>query len=158
MPNWTQTDIDRRNLEVFGDCQPGMPAAEPEKLAMDVPERLIGLECQKLLEEDGWRTLRCEPTSDRSRGKGFGEVGMADTLALRYGKQGASCEVMWLEWKAPGGRVRKHQLAWHTRERACGALTAIAGVDFAASVQGFIGWYRASGLARRGDSEWSGTR
>jgi hypothetical protein len=147
MPNWTQTDIDRRNLEVFGADRPGSAMVPQEGLAK-VPESLIEAECCRLLSEDGWRILKTDPVSDRSRGKGFGETGMADVLALRYGKQGAACEVLWVEWKAPGGRPRKHQLAWHTRERARGAMTVIAGVDFAASLQGFIAWYRVSGLAR----------
>jgi hypothetical protein len=132
---------------VFGVSQPAEPL--PDEAAKDVPESLIEAECCHLLVEDGWRTLKTDPVSDRGRGKGFGEPGMADTLCLRYSRQKpAACEVLWIEWKAPGGRVKKHQLDWHTKERARGAMTAIAGVDFAASVKGFRGWYRASGLAR----------
>jgi hypothetical protein len=148
--NWTWEDIDRRNQEVFGTPERAWPAAAPDEKAKDVPESLIEGECCKLLAEDGWRILKTDPVSDRSRGKGFGEPGMADTLALRYGKQPAGCEVIWLEWKAPGGRVRKNQTAWHIRERARGAMTAIAGVDFPPSVEGFLGWYRSTGLARAG--------
>jgi hypothetical protein len=114
-----------------------------------VPESLIEAECCKLLEEDGWRILKTDPVSDRGRGKGFGEAGMADSLAIRYGRQPAA-EILWIEWKAPGGRVKKHQTSWHARERARGAMTAIAGVDFPASVQGFKAWYAASGLQRAG--------
>jgi hypothetical protein len=150
MPGWTQDDVDRRNIAVFGTDRPGMPSASQEKPAKDLPESLIEAECCKLLEEDGWRILKTDPVSDRGRGKGFGEAGQADTLALRYSRKGATCEVLWLEWKTPGGRVRKHQTAWHIRERARGAVTAIAGVDFAPSVRGFGKWYRASGLARFG--------
>jgi hypothetical protein len=145
MPGWTQDDVDIRNLQVFGRLDPAKPANEK---AEDVTESLIELECCKLLSEDGWRILKTDPVSDRGRGKGFGELGMADTLAVRYGRPGAVCEVLWLEWKSRGGRVKKHQLDWHAKERARGAMTAIAGVDFAPSVQGFIGWYRSSGLAK----------
>jgi hypothetical protein len=147
VPGWTQDDIDLRNLRVFGVPEPPVLADETPK---DVPESLIEAECCKLLAEDGWRILKTDPVSDKSRGKGFGELGMADTLAVRYGKQAAAAEVIWLEWKAPGGRVRKHQTDWHTKERARGAMTAIAGVDFAPTVRGFWKWYRASGLARVG--------
>jgi hypothetical protein len=146
---WTWDDVDRRNREVFGEL-----AALPEKplvtVEADAPEALIEAECCHLLAADGWRILKTDPVSDRRRGKGFGELGMADTLCLRYGsgRQKAACEVLWLEWKAPGGRVQKHQLAWHTRERARGAMTAIAGVDFPASIKGFRSWYRSSGLAK----------
>ena len=150
MPGWSQDDVDRRNLEVFGNLRPAGLAGQPEKLARDVPEALIEAECCRLLAADGWRTLKTDPVSDKSRGKGFGELGMADTLCLRYSRQGAAAEVLWIEWKSRRGRVRKHQLEWHTRERACGALTLIAGLDFPATVKGFWDWYQSSGLARAG--------
>jgi hypothetical protein len=67
---------------------------------------------------------------------------------LRYRPQSVIGEILWLEWKSTGGRVKKHQLEWHTVERARGAITAIAGVDFAASVEGFRKWYRDAGLVR----------
>jgi hypothetical protein len=146
---WTWGDIDRRNREVFGTPEPAWPSAAPAESAEDVPEALIEAECCKLLAEDGWRILKTDPVSDRGRGKGFGQPGMADTLAIRYGRQPAA-EVAWFEWKAPGGRVKKHQAAWHAKERARGALTAIAGVDFPTSVAGFREWYRGSGLQRNG--------
>jgi hypothetical protein len=149
MPNWTQADIDRRNLEVFGTDRPGSVMVPQDKPAK-APESLIEAECCRLLSEDGWRILKTDPVADRSRGKGFGEPGMADMLALRYGRQKAACGALWIEWKAPGGRVKKHQLEWHTKERARGAVTVIAGLDFAPSVKGFWKWYRASGLARPG--------
>jgi hypothetical protein len=149
MANWTQDDIDRRNFAVFGTDRPGVSVVPQEKPAK-VPERLIALECEKLLAEDRWRTLRCEPISDGSRARGFGEIGMADLLCLRYSREGAACEVLWIEFKSTSGRVKKHQLDWHIRERARGAVTAIAGVDFPATVKGFWDWYRASGLARVG--------
>jgi hypothetical protein len=146
LPGWTEFDVLRRNLEVLGTPE---PVARPDEDAKDIPEQQIALECEQLLREDGWRTIRCEPISDRSRGRGFGEAGMPDLLALRYSRQiPGACECLWIEWKARGGRVKKHQLEWHTRERARGAMTAIAGVDFPATIQGFQIWYRSSGLAR----------
>jgi hypothetical protein len=147
MPGWTQADIDLRNLRVFGRLDPAKPADEKPA---PVAESLIEAECCKLLAEDGWRILKTDPVSDRGRGKGFGEPGMADTLALRYGRQGAACEALWIEWKAPGGRVKKHQLAWHTKEQVRGARTVIAGQGFPPSVEGFTAWYAASGLQRAG--------
>jgi hypothetical protein len=144
--NWTEEELAAHYARLKA---PPVGSAGVAEKPVPAAESLIEAECCKLLAEDGWRTLKTDPVADRSRGRGFGEPGMADTLALRYGRQGASCEALWIEWKAPGGRVRKHQVAWHTRERARGAMTAIAGVDFAPSVQGFIGWYRSSGLAKR---------
>ena len=150
-------------------------------------ERGIQETCAQVLELDGWRRLRTDPVSDRStvatirarfmatpalapvlklllqilascvRGKGFGELGMADDLFLRYPapsgdpagiKRGWS-ETLWIEWKRPGGRVDPHQTAWHEAERRRGALVIVAGVDFKpATVDAFLAWYFASGLAR----------
>lgn len=119
-------------------------------------EAQIEAECTKLLEEDGWRALRTDPVSDRGRGKGFGELGMADHLYVRYSFPShpepiwrAVVELAWVEFKSAKGKPAKHQIAWHQKERARGALTLIAGVDFVASVQGFRDWYANSGLMRR---------
>ncbi len=123
------------------------------------PEHMIEAECTRLLEQDGWRALRTDPVSDRGRGKGFGELGMADHLYIRYEhddpawdsphpKYYAWSEVLWIEFKKAGEKAKDHQGKWHTIERARGALTLIAGEDFPASVAGFVEWYRASGLNR----------
>lgn len=119
---------------------------------------------------DGWRSLKTDPVSDRSRGKGFGELGMADHKFWRYqcdqcaeedcekclpakkdlpGPWRAWVQMMWIEFKTPTGRVEPHQRDWHQLERARGAFTLIAGVDFPASTEGFCSWYAQSGLARR---------
>jgi hypothetical protein len=149
MPGWTQEDVDLRNLRIFGRLEPANPVEDES--AKDIPEQQIALECEQLLREDDWRVIPCEPISDRTRGRGFGEAGMPDLLALRYSRQiPGACECLWIEWKAPGGRVQKHQLEWHTKERARGARTLIAGVDFAPTVRGFMNWYGESGLARAG--------
>jgi hypothetical protein len=129
------------------------------KLAsVEWPEHLIEAECTRLLEQDGWRSLRTDPVSDRGRGKGFGELGMADHLYIRYSCVAhkletvhpgrADSDVLWIEFKSAKGKPAKHQTEWHTKERARGALTWIAGVDFPPSVQGFVMKYRQSGLNR----------
>ena len=156
--NWTPEDLDRRNREVLGvgtSPAPDVPEVFPPS-AVEWPEWKIEEECTRLLEQDGWRALRTDPVSDRGRGKGFGELGMADHLYFRYDnkyKPGGFiaqqwAEVLWIEYKAPAGKPKKHQIEWHTKERARGALTLIAGRDFPASVEGFVAWYRASGLNR----------
>jgi hypothetical protein len=144
--NWTEEEVRLRNLRIFGTVDP--TGALPERPAEDVRETVIEAECCTLLAQDGWRILKTDPVADRGRGKAFGETGMADVLALRYRPQSVLCEALWIEWKSSGGRVKKHQLAWHTMERARGAMTVIAGIDFAASVEGFREWYRDAGLVR----------
>lgn len=137
-------------------------------------EKHIQETCSQFLELDGWRRLRTDPVSDRSRGKGFGEPGMADDLYIRYqtpltrslalrlgnGNQ-AFAEVLWCEFKRERGgqgkralftkaeKAKIHQSAWHAAERARGALTVILGEDCPATIEGFQEWYRSSGLMRR---------
>ena len=136
--------------------------------AGEILESSIQRECVKLLEQDGWRALRTDPVSDRGRGKGFGELGMADYLFVRYDGMSnvleisepipeatevcvqSLCQVLWVEFKRPrGGVVSKSQTDWHNKERARGALTWIASQDFPATVEGFREHYEASGLMRR---------
>lgn len=131
-------------------------------------EKEIQATCTSFLELDGWRSLRTDPVSDRSRGKGFGELGMADHLYIRYDpcyadepELEACGSVMWIEWKRERGgkgkralftkaeKAKIHQKAWHAAERARGALTLIAGEDFPATIEGFTAWYAQSGLQRK---------
>lgn len=125
-----------------------------------MPSRLLEIDlaraCSDLLALDGWRHLKTDPVSRREWGKGFGEKGMADSLYIRYSYPGstiqsmlAQCELVWIEWKTPRGRVAENQHAWRERERARGALAIIAGIDFDASLEGFATWYLKSGLQRR---------
>ena len=109
-----------------------------------------------MLELDGWRAIRTDPVSDKSRGKGFGEVGMPDYLFIRYqcvamlkdtheviDVDPPCCQVLWVEFKAPGKSCETHQLDWHLEERLRGALVTV--VD---SVDDFREWYKTSGLMR----------
>ena len=128
---------------------------------MELRERDIAKTCSDILIWDGWRMLITDPVSDKSRGKGFGEKGMADRLYIRYLNKSdegpwwrCMCQVMFIEWKRTvRGKATKatpHQLDWHRDERARGALTLIAGEDFPATIEGFCAWYNASGLQRNG--------
>lgn len=135
---------------------------------MRLLERDIERTCSDWLALDGWRMLKTDPVSDRSRGKGFGELGMADCLYLRYCYSGEACsasprltgawdaiarvkhtQAVWIEWKRPGYKATARQTMWHMSERALGALTWIAGEDFPTSIEGFQAFYRQSGLMRR---------
>jgi len=136
-------------------------------MTLKLCERDIERTCTDFLALDGWRALRTDPCSDRSRAKGFGEKGMADHLYIRYCDprisyvqpqtntiQRALCQVLWIEYKRMGrnGKPTKaapHQRAWQTAERARGALVLCAGEDFPATIEGFQDWYRKSGLLRR---------
>lgn len=144
--NWSEDDLrewrERQNPK--GDAAP-----LPEPCSSS--EADIQAECVKFMQEDGWRALRTDPVSDKSRGKGFGELGMADYLFLRadYQKPFGVGQALWVEFKARRGEVAKHQTDWHAKERARGFMTWIASVDFPASVKGFRERYAASGLMRR---------
>lgn len=138
------------------------PTANPVRRKVPL-ESEIERDCTQVLIHDGWRPLKTDPVSDRRRGKGFGELGMADYLYIRYqdavagitsGRTWttvecrANSQVLWIEWKRETGEAAPHQLKWHERERANGALTLIAGIDFPATVEGFMEFYAKSGLKR----------
>lgn len=124
--------------------------------SLKLTERQIARTCGDYLALDGWRLIWCEPVSRREWGRGFGEKGMPDLLAIRYPipptllspYDRSRCLVLWIEWKSARGKLAAHQRAWHDAERARGALTLIAGEDFEASIDGFLLWYRGSGLNR----------
>lgn len=122
-------------------------------------EAHIQATCTAFLELDGWRALRTDPTSDRARGKGFGEVGMSDHLYVRYNlperflsqatpETRAYAEVLWVEYKSASGKLKPAQLQWAAAERARGGLVWLATVDFPPTIEGFQQHYRDSGLAR----------
>ena len=148
MMGWTEEDL----RAYYARIQEPIPAAPvPEEAPDNSSEAMIQGECVKFMEEDGWRPLRTDPVSDKSRGKGFGELGMADYLFLRpmRGLKPERSETLWVEFKSRGGQPKKHQTEWHTKERARGFRTWIASVDFPASVEGFRSHYEKSGLMRR---------
>lgn len=157
MSGFTEEWLAQRNRDVLGVGVTPVSQLATE-LQQDLrPEWMIEAECTKLLEEDGWRSLRTDPVSDRSKGKGFGELGMADHMYIRYtpfhrmspdGHYMSASHTLWIEFKSAKGKPKKAQIDWHEKERARGALTLIAGVDFPASVQGFTDWYCTSGLRR----------
>ena len=157
---WTEADLIRRNQSLVDGGTP-VDAETSQMLEAEIERQ-----CTAILKADGWRPLRTDPVSDRKRGKGFGELGMADHLYIRYLKNAEihiprdggrtrivlkepGAEVLWIEFKRPGEHPAPHQVAWHMAERARGALTLVAGQDFPADFDGFVAWYRNSGLLRR---------
>lgn len=116
---------------------------------MKLRERDIEDACTDLLALDGWRCIKTDLR--HLRGLGVQEKGMADRLYLRYNQIDVCGLVaaIWIEWKRPKGVVASHQAQWHQKERALGALTLIAGVDFVATVDGFLEWYRETGFMRQ---------
>lgn len=144
-------------------CKP-IKSPRTRKALMDLAQSLtkeshIEQTCSEWLELDGWRTLKTDPVSRKEWGKGFGEIGMADRLYIRYhcgeireptleSRKRAFCDAMWIEWKSAKGRTRGEQIGWHAQERRRGALTLIAGEQFPKTIEGFMAWYRQSGLMR----------
>lgn len=127
---------------------------------MKILERDIEAACTQLLQLDGWRVFHMEQQWSEKKRKSVGERGMADVLAVRYNgclksPPTSNGEVIWLEFKRTTGKSGRptkaapHQKIWHRDERLRGALTLIAGEDFPASTDGFIAWYRGSGLMRQ---------
>lgn len=161
-----------KKTEFMGKSQTGAASSglcKDSKRGTRLPalsEAHLERQCSDFLALDGWRTLKTDPVSRREWGKGFGEKGMADRLYLRYDfpqackeqpelrKQMSAAmlaigDVLWIEWKRIGGKAKPHQRLWIAAERARGGLVLLAGEDFPATYDGFLAWYRASGLLRR---------
>jgi len=141
----------------------------PAGRALEIREKDIQRTICDLLRAEGWRVFEFEQQWSEKKRKTVGERGMPDVLAIRYraavshvptgplsSREMYTDIVLWVELKRISrGRATKaelHQLAWHEAERARGALTLIAGVDFPATIEGFRAWYAQSGLARTGTS------
>jgi len=87
------------------------------------------------------------------RGKGFGAAGMPDYQFRRYTAQvihtqigEPNSELIWIEFKRPGGVPTAEQTLWHQAEAARGGLVLV--VD---DIDGFINWYTKSQFYRRGN-------
>ncbi len=130
---------------------------------LKISEASIESGITSILEYDGWRSFKMEQNFSEKKRQTFGEAGMPDRLYIRYTPQpwefhtdndwhkGAESQawVLWIEHKRHKGIASAAQKLWHAAERKRGALTLIAGVDFAASIEGFEIWYSQSGLKRR---------
>lgn len=132
----------------------------PVRMSAIVTEAHIQQTITELLQMDGWRAIRTDPVSDRSRGKGFGEIAMPDYLYVRYayvvcnersefqGWHREDAQVLWIEFKRPGKQPTPAQLAWHAAEEARGALVLVVGTE-ETWWDDFKRWYALSGLQRR---------
>lgn len=144
--SWTEEQL----AEHYAKLKQPQPGAETPAPPTERSEFSVQEECVKFMQEDGWRALRTDPVSDRTKGKGFGELGMPDYLFMRPDLlQQGRYSVVWVEFKSRLGKLMKHQLEWHNKERARGFTTWIAGQDFGPTVDGFRAHYSTSGLMRR---------
>lgn len=96
-------------------------AEPPELRERDV----MRLTCDFLL-ADRWRLFRMNVATVQfgERWVPFGEKGMPDYLALYYLADSLAA-VLWLEFKAPRGRLSRIQELWHARERKDGATICV---------------------------------
>ena len=141
--------------------KPNRKKAPRKPGAVRASEASIERTCTDWLKLDGWTIEHTEATYDARRGRGVGQKGMADTLAMRpLSPQlnrtlltifvGCQCQVLKIEWKAKGGQLSDAQRMWHIHQRALGFVTLVAGVDFPKSIEGFKAFYRSSGLMQKG--------
>jgi hypothetical protein len=111
---------------------------------LKLTERDVARQVRDFLGPHGWRCLRMNSALvGRPQGGAFrvGEVGMPDYLFLRYfahpmepGK--FDLRQLWIEVKAPGGRLRPAQVEWAKNEAAQGATVLM--VD---DIDKFRSWY-----------------
>lgn len=95
---------------------------------MRILERDITKTVRQYLEWRGWRSVRINAGP-------FGKSGMPDFLFLHYERRLA----VWIEFKAPRGRLSVEQTAWIEEERRRGAICLVV-----RDIDEFIGWYERS--------------
>jgi len=88
-------------------------------------ERDITRTCREYLQLRGWRPIRINAGP-------FGSNGMPDYVFLHYQRN----LILWVEFKAPNGRLGPKQVEWIEGERARGATVLIVR-DYLALVE----WY-----------------
>lgn len=108
-------------------------------------ERLIA----DFLSLDNWLCRHIELNFSERKLRAVGERGMPDLMCVRYHDQPHRANILWIECKRSHGRYSLEQIQWAIRERFRGATVLQMGIDFEASLEGFISWYQRSGLERR---------
>jgi hypothetical protein len=99
--------------------------------ALRLAERDVTKQIRDYLELRGWRPVRMMSSVIPGAFR-VGEKGMPDYLFLHYRRRVA----LWVEMKAPAGRLRPEQTAWIDAERRRGGLVAV--VD---DLDMFDAWY-----------------
>jgi hypothetical protein len=90
-------------------------------------EKQVTEQVRDYLKYRGWRAIRMQRTVVPGAFQS-GEPGMPDYLFLRYlpvCNQATAALALWIEFKAPGGRLREGQLEWHYREGLRGGIVWI---------------------------------
>lgn len=117
--------------------KPNARNASPLKLA----ERDVTRTCREYLQLRGWRPIRINAGP-------FGSNGMPDYVFLHYQRN----LILWVEFKAPNGRLGPKQEEWIAGERQRGAQVIVVR-DYLALVEwyektfGVEGQQRLAGLA-----------
>jgi hypothetical protein len=113
-------------------------------------EKQVTEQVRDYLKYRGWRAIRMQRTVVPGAFQS-GEPGMPDYLFLRYlpPAKGTLALTLWIEFKAPGGKPRELQSAWHYRERLRGATVwVIADFDcFAEQYQKKFAWLHSGDSA-----------
>ena len=95
---------------------------------LNLAERDITLTCRQYLEVRGWRAVRINAGP-------FGKSGMPDFLFLNY----KTSDHLWIEFKAPNGRIGPKQREWIDDEVRRGAKVLIV-----SDIDWFINWYETA--------------
>lgn len=97
-------------------------------------ERQVTQQIRDYLKAKGWRPIRMQRTVIPGQFQ-TGEAGIADYLFLHYLKPGIAA-ALWVELKAPAGRLSGKQVEWIEAERERGASVWVV-ADFQAFAQAY---------------------
>lgn len=112
-------------------------------------EKQITEQVRDFLSYRGWRPVRMQRTVVPGQFQ-TGEPGIPDFLFLRYFKEPhAAALAIWIEFKAPNGKLREGQPEWHEREIRRGSSVWV--VDdfewFAEEYERVFGWLHSGDAA-----------
>jgi hypothetical protein len=110
-------------------------ATAPKAKRPPTPEAKASKAFKAFMTKRGWRVIRNQRSIDARLGFSTGEPGMPDFQCLRYLQNGVTV-VLWVEMKAPKGRLSPKQKDWILRERSRGGLVMV--VD---DMDRFAAWY-----------------
>jgi hypothetical protein len=138
MSGWTQADIDayHERLKLAWppgdkDQSPAIPVAPKPRKPRRKLEEQVQRQIIDILEAHGWLVLR----TNKFCGIGFSsqgaiEPGMPDLMARFLipwvSPVGEAWQILWIEVKAPGGKVSVTQATWHQLARKRGETVLVA--------------------------------
>jgi hypothetical protein len=147
----------KRTNVIVGGPEPKVRRPTKKAVQRELEKHFQSWACD-FMEWHGWRNIRNNPVFAMTIGGAVvrsNEKGAPDNVFLYYfgTKQSPSavCLVLWIEWKREGEDPDEHQIKWHVKERARGALIWVVEANREAFEKAYyenFGWLHKGDRAR----------